>query len=250
VTRSPAPLRVLLVDDEPLARERLARLLEQAGCEVLAELSNGPDLLAWLARNGDVDGLFLDIHMPGGSGWEILAELASPPPVIFVTAFPEHASRAFDAQAVDYLLKPVFEDRLEQALTRLRKHQIPRRSGEELRGLVQAPPARFPVKAGVGHAFLELKRVTHFDVEDKIVWAWIGTQRFRTTWKALGEVEAAFPEAGMIRIQRGLLLRPEAVLAHRPLLGGRSKVRVAEGVDLEVSRSAAPLLRERLQLRK
>lgn len=238
------------MDDEPLARERLSRLLVQGGCEVVAELSNGPDLLDWLAGNGDVDGLFLDIQMPGGSGWEILAELSSPPPVIFVTAYPEHASRAFDAQAVDYLLKPVFEDRLAQALTRLKNHLVPRRSGAELRGLAQAPVARFPVKAGIGHAFLELKRVTHFDVGDKIVWAWIGAQRYRTTWKALGEVEAAFPEAGMIRIQRSLLLRPEAVLAHRPLLGGRSRVRVADGIDLEVSRSAAPLLRDRLQLRK
>ncbi|HTL98594.1 MAG TPA: response regulator transcription factor [Holophagaceae bacterium] len=250
MTRPPSPLRVLLVDDEPLARERLARLLRQAGCEVLAELAHGPDLLAWLSKGGEVDGLFLDIHMPGGSGWEILAELASPPPVIFVTAFPEHASRAFDAQAVDYLLKPVYEDRLEQALSRLRAHLVPRRSGEELRALGQAPVSRFPVKAGVGHAFLELKRVTHFDVEDKIVWAWIGSQRFRTTWKTLGEVEAAFPEAGLLRIQRSLLLRPESVIAHRPLLGGRARVRVAEGVDLEVSRSAAPLVRERLQLRK
>jgi two-component system LytT family response regulator/two-component system response regulator AlgR len=242
-------LRVLLVDDEPLARERLSRLLQQAGCDVRAELANGPELLAWLSRGEEVDGLFLDIHMPGGSGWEVLAEIPSPPPVVFVTAFPEHASRAFDAQAVDYLLKPVYEDRLEQALTRLRKHLVPRRTGEELRALAQSPAARFPVKAGVGHAFLELKRVTHFDVADKIVWAWIGAQRFRTTWKTLGEVEEAFPEAGLLRIQRSLLLRPEAVLAHRPLIGGRARVRVAEGVDLDVSRSAAPLLRERLQLR-
>lgn len=250
MTKSVQSLRVVLIDDEPLARERLGRLLRQAGCEVAAELASGPALLDWLARGEEVDGLFLDIHMPGGSGWEVLAELPSPPPVIFVTAFPEHASRAFDAQAVDYLLKPVFEDRLEQALGRLRKQLVPRRSGEELKALAQPAAARFPVKAGVGHAFLELKRVTHFDVEDKIVWAWIGAQRYRTNWKTLNDVESAFPDAGLLRIQRGLLLRPDAVLAHRPLLGGRSRVRVAEGVDLEVSRNAAPLLKERLQLRK
>ena len=244
------PLRVLVVDDEPLARERLGRLLKQAGCEVLAELANGPSLLAWLAKGDEVDGLFLDIHMPGGSGWEILAEIPSPPPVVFVTAFPEHASRAFDAEAVDYLLKPVYEERLERALLRLRTRLIHRRSGEEIKALAQPAAPRFPVKAGVGHAFLELRRVTHFDVEDKVVWAWIGAQRYRTTWKTLNEVEEAFPGAGLVRIQRGLLLRPEAVLAHRPLLGGRAKVRVAEGVDLEVSRNAAPLLRERLQLKK
>ena len=247
--KPPEPLRVILVDDEPLARERLSRLLRQAGCEVRAALANGPELLRWLAHGEPVDGLFLDIHLPGASGWEVLAELPDPPPVIFVTAFPEYASRAFDAQAVDYLLKPVYEDRLEQALGRLRRHQVPRRSGEELRALAQASATRFPVRAGAGHVFLELKRVTHFDVADKVVWAWIGGQRYRTTWKTLGDVEEAFPGAGLLRIQRNLLLRPEAVLAHRPLLGGRARIRVAEGVDLDVSRTAAPLLRELLRLR-
>ena len=248
MTKPADSLRVILVDDEPLARERLARLLRAAGCEVLAELAHGLELLPWLAREEAPDGLFLDIHLPGPSGWEVLAELPAPPPVIFVTAFPEYATRAFDAQAVDYLLKPVYEDRLAQALGRLRQHQIPRRSGEELKALAQATATRFPVKAGVGHVFLDLRRVTHFDVADKIVWAWVGSQRHRTAWKTLGEVEEAFPGAGLLRIQRNLLLRPEAVLAHRPLLGGRARVRVAEGVDLEVSRTAAPMLRERLNL--
>lgn len=242
-------LRVIVVDDEPLARERLARLLREAGCEVLASLSNGLELLAWAARGEKADGLFLDIQMPGGSGWEALAELQTPPPVVFVTAFPEYAHQAFDAEAVDYLLKPVYEDRLQRALSRLRGRLVPQRSGAELKELSQGPAPRFPIKAGVGHAFLDLKQVTHFDVSDKIVWAWAGLRRFRTTWRTLNEVEEAFPDAGLMRIQRRLLLRPEAVLAHRPLFGGRASVRVAEGVNLEVSRNAAPLLRERLNLK-
>lgn len=243
-----ASLKVLVVDDEPLARERLARMLKEAGCHVLAELPHGPALLEWLQHGEEADGLFLDIQMPGGSGLEVVAELKRCPPVIFVTAFPEHAHRAFDIEAVDYVLKPVYEARLEQALNRLRNCQIPFRTGAELKALVQQASHRFPIKAGTGHAFMELRRVTHFDVADKIVWAWVGGQKYRTTWKSLGEVEEAFPDSGLMRIQRGLLLRPEAVLAHRPLFGGRAEVRVADGIDLEVSRSVAPRLKELLKL--
>ncbi|HJW33510.1 MAG TPA: response regulator transcription factor [Holophagaceae bacterium] len=242
-------LKVVVVDDEPLARERLSRLLREAGCEVVAELGDGPSLLAWLRSSpGEVDGLFLDIQMPGGSGLEVMAELPATPPVVFVTAFAEHAVRAFEAEAVDYVLKPVFADRLERCLARLRARQVPTRTGPELRALMPAAPQRFLVKAGVGNVFLDLKKVSHFEVLDEIVWAWAGSQRFRTQWTAIADVEAAFAEGKLLRIQRHQLLRLEAVLGYRTLPGGRWKVRVSEGVELEVSRSATPRLRERLGL--
>jgi len=247
-------LKVALADDEPLARARLGRLLREAGCEVLAELPDGPSVLEWLRKGQDVEALFLDIQMPGISGLEVMAELADGqdcPPVVFVTAFSEHAVRAFEASATDYLLKPVSAERLEKALARLRQGAVPRRKAFELKTALGAPP-RFPVKAGEGHVFLELKRTTHFEVEEEIVYAWapIGGKltRQRTDWTSLGEVEEAFPSAGLMRIQRHLLLRPEAVLGLRPIEGGRAAVRVAEGVDLEVSRSVTPRLKELLGL--
>ncbi|MBK8727059.1 MAG: response regulator transcription factor [Holophagaceae bacterium] len=249
-------LKVALADDEPLARTRLGRLLREAGCEVLAELPDGPSLLEWLRSAPPLDGLFLDIQMPGATGLEVVAELPAPVPVVFVTAYSEHAVRAFDTQAVDYILKPIAADRLQRALERLREGRVPHRSGAELQAvLAPSTPAgatRFPVRAGDGHVFLDLKKTTHFDVEDEMVWAHAQgsgkLQRFRTQWTTLAEVEHAFPAAGLMRIQRHLLLRPEAVLGLKPIEGGRALVRVADGVDLEVSRSVTPKLKELLGL--
>jgi two-component system LytT family response regulator/two-component system response regulator AlgR len=245
-------LRVALADDEPLARARLGRLLREAGCEVAAELADGPSLLAWLKEGHAVDALFLDIQMPGLSGLEVMAELGDAqecPPVVFVTAFSEHAVRAFEAAALDYILKPLSAERLEKTLARLRSGAVKPRSAGDLRSSL-AP--RFPVKAGEGYVFLELKRTSHFEVEDEVVYALAPVQgklqRFRTDWTSLGEVEEAFPGAGLLRIQRHLLLRPEAVLGLKPLEGGRAAVRVADGVDLEVSRSITPRLKELLGL--
>ncbi len=239
------PLKVALADDEPLARARLARLLREAGCEVKAELVDGPAVLAWLREPRDVEALFLDIQMPGATGLEVAAEVAEChhcPPVVFVTAHSEHAVRAFEAAAVDYILKPVSAERLAKTLARLCE------GGAKRTEAPGAAPQRFPVKAGDGHVFLELKRTTHFEVEEEVVWAWAAGSRHRTAWTTLSEVEGAFPAAGLIRIQRHLLLRPEAVLGLRPLEGGRASVRVAEGVDLEVSRSITPKIKELLGL--
>lgn len=249
-----SPLRVALADDEPLARARLGRLLREAGCEVVAELPDGPSLLAWIKEGREVDALFLDIQMPGLSGLEVMAELADTqacPPVVFVTAFAEHAVRAFEAEAVDYILKPISAERLEKTLARFRQGSVRGRTAGELKSILSGSP-RFPVKAGDGYVFLELKRTTHFEVEDEVVYACVSVQgkpqRHRTDWASLAEVEEAFPSAGLLRIQRHLLLRPEAVLGLRPLEGGRATVRVADGVDLEVSRSVTPRLKELLGL--
>ena len=238
-------LRVALADDEPLARTRLGRLLREAGCEVKAELVDGPEVLAWLREPRDVDVLFLDIQMPGATGLEVAAELAECrhcPPVVFVTAHSEHAVRAFEAAAVDYIMKPVSADRLAKTLVRLREGGLRRTETPAV------APLRFPVKAGEGHVFLDLKRTTHFEVEEEVVWVWASGSRHRTAWTTLAEVETAFPGTGMIRIQRHLLLRPEAVLGLKPLEGGRASVRVADGVDLEVSRSVTPRIKEMLGL--
>ncbi len=240
-------LRAVLADDEPLARRRLGRLLREAGCEVLAELPGGAEVLGWFESGQEADVLFLDIQMPGLSGLEVLAELATPPPVVFVTAHVQYAVQAFEAAAVDYLLKPVTEDRLTRTLDRLRQHQIPRRKGPELAALLPGSGTRFPARAGEGFVFLDLKKVTHFEVEDEIVSAWAG-DRFRTSWNTLGEVEEAFPEEDLLRIHRHLLLRPAMVLGFRPLLGGRGEVRVTGGKTLEVSRSSVPRLKAVLGL--
>ncbi len=242
---SPNPngvLRVLVAEDEPYNLRRLARLLREQGCEVAAELEDGPAVLDWLAQGGAADALFLDIQMPGLSGLEVAGEAPRGIPIVFVTAFSEHAVRAFEQAAADYLLKPVTAERLARTLERLR----------ERREAVPAParpqgPFRYAVRAGEGLVFLDLARTTHFTYEEEAVWAHAGG-RFRTLWKTLAEAEAALEGRGLVRGHRHLLLRPEAVVGVRPGDSGRLWVRLPGDVEVEVSRGAAPGLKQRLGL--
>ena len=121
-----APLRIILADDEALARARLASLLSdlagEIATEVVAEASNGEAALA-RAADTPADLILLDIQMPGLNGLEAarhIAALPRPPAVVFVTAYDEYALRAFELRAVDYLLKPVRLDRLRDALGRVK----------------------------------------------------------------------------------------------------------------------------------
>jgi two-component system LytT family response regulator/two-component system response regulator AlgR len=233
-------LRVLVAEDEPFNRRRLTRLLREAGCEVVAELEDGPAVLDWLARGEGVDALFLDIQMPGLTGLDVVADLPRPFPVVFVTAYAEHAVRAFEQAAMDYLLKPVTAERLGVSLQRLRAL-----AGREA-GARPLGPARFPVKAGDGVVLVDLARTTHFEFEDDAVWAFAG-ERMRTTWKTLAEAQAALG-ARVVRGHRHLLIRPEAVVGLKAGDSGRLHVRLAGGTELEVSRGAAPGLKARLGL--
>ena len=243
------PLKVLIADDEPLARERMARLLREAECEVLGELEDGPSLLEWMAANSgtQVDALFLDIKMPGLNGLEALAELSRPPLTVFVTAYSDYAIQAFEAAAVDYLLKPIYWDRLARTLERIRARMVRKLTPAEWHALLP-PLQRVAIKAGSGTVFLELKHFTYFELVDDRVWGITPTHRHLTAWTTLQAVEEAFPGAGLLRIQRHQLLRPEAVLGCRSLAGGRLQVHLAKGVELEVSRAMAPTLRTRLSL--
>lgn len=239
-------LKALVVDDEPLARERLSRLLTEAGCTVVGALGDGLALLQWLKQPYDVDVIFLDIQMPGPNGMEVLAEAPACPPVVFVTAHSTYAVRAFELAAVDYLLKPVFEDRLAKCLERLRHQLIRPLSPLELKTLLP-PPVRFPIRAGDGEVFMELELITHFELEKERVWACRGLNRYETRWAALSEVEQAFPDDGMLRIQRHLLLRPGMVKGIRPTTVGRIKVMIAPKVELTVSRAMTQRTKECLR---
>ena len=238
-------LRVVVAEDEALTRKRLVRLLQEAGCEVVREFQEGQALKDYL-RTGieSLDAVFVDIHMPNVDGMALLQAFGAEIPHVLVTAHHDHAVAAFDTEAVDYLLKPVTATRLNRALNRIQalRAEIPARPEPELPDL-----HRFPVTAGEGVVFIDLHKTTHFEVENEVVWAHAGG-RFRTTWTSLGSVEAAFPRSGMIRVHRHLLLRPEAVVGLLPAPGGRLRVRLTGGTEIEASRGGAPRLRERLGL--
>jgi two-component system LytT family response regulator/two-component system response regulator AlgR len=237
-------LAVAVAEDEALSRKRLVRLLQEAGCRVVATFTEGRGLLDWLQTTREVEALFLDIHMPSVDGLEVLRTLRGRLPVVLTTAFSEHAVEAFDAEAVDYLLKPITASRLARALQRLaaRRPQV---------APIHAPePAslnRYPVQAGSGIVLVDLGKTTHFEVENEVVWAHAGG-RLRTNWTSLAEVESAFSGAGLLRIHRHLLVRPEAVIGLKPAPGGRALVRLQGGAEIEASRGGAPRLRGRLGL--
>jgi two-component system LytT family response regulator/two-component system response regulator AlgR len=233
-------MRVVVAEDEALSRKRLVRLLQEAGCVVVSSFSEGRGALDWLSRHREVEAVFLDIHMPNLDGLAILKALGGQVPIVLTTAFAEHAVEAFDAEAVDFLLKPVTASRLERALKRIeaRWAQAPAPAPAPVPG-----PLRYPVQAGEGVVLVDLHKTTYFEVDSEVVWAHAGA-RLRTQWKSLGEVEAAFPGSGLLRIHRHLLVRLEAVLGLKPAPGGRAIVRLHGGEELEASRGGAPRLRE------
>jgi len=238
-------LRVVVAEDEALSRNRLVRLLQEAGCQVVATFPEGRSLQTWLQAAHVVDTIFLDIHMPNLDGMEILKSAQGRLPVVLTTAFSEHAVEAFDAEAVDYLLKPITASRLARALQRV----VARRPQAEGPKPAEPAPAhhRYPVQAGSGVVLIDLAKTTHFEVENEVVWAHAGT-RLRTSWTSLAEVESAFRGAGLLRVHRHLLVRPEAVIGLKPAPGGRALIRLQGGMEIEASRGGAPRLREHLGL--
>lgn len=239
-------LKVAIAEDEPMNLRRLSRLLEDCGCDVVATFPNGLEMEEWLRGAPEVDALFLDVQMPGLDGLTLRASLPAHLPVVFVSAHVEHAVEAFDLEAADYLLKPVTTARLAKALQRVRKRLEPGEANAAASSASKKP--RYPVTAGSGVLLLDLAKTTHFEVEEQVVWAFAG-EKFRTKWKTLGEVEAAFPDAGLFRLHRHLLIRPETVIGMWSSgNGARVMVRLAGGIELEASRGATPKLKERLGL--
>ncbi len=144
-------LRAIIVDDEPLARQRLHLLARDvAGLEIITECANGKDALAALAKHTP-DLLFLDVQMPGMDGFELIETMPRNrlPIVIFTTAFDHHAVRAFETHALDYLLKPIRPDRFQAAVARACEHLTNRQASAAARGLLDFLAARQPEPANM-----------------------------------------------------------------------------------------------------
>jgi two-component system LytT family response regulator len=235
------PLRVLLVDDEPPALARLRRLLgEMPGIVVAGEAGDGIEALDAVKRLRP-DALLIDVQMPEVSGDEVAASMAADgPAVIFVTAFERYALQAFDAAAVDYLLKPVDPERLARALGRLR----------DRRGPQQPPSPR--------HLLVEERGCVHAIAIDSIAWlaaadnyvelhaADGGYWLLRRTLSALlSELGPAFQ-----RIHRSRAVALSAVAEVLPTNKGDALVRLSGGTELPCSRGHRAALVEALRQRR
>jgi two-component system response regulator AlgR len=208
-----APLRVLIVDDEPLARLRLRALLQnvrQPACEVVGEAGDAEEAMRQLPVCG-ADLVLLDIRMPGPhaatAGMNLagaLKALPRPPAVIFVTAHAEHAVKAFELQALDYLTKPVRQDRLAAALARVPRAQAAQ--GDRAR---EAPVL---VLADRGRLLrLPLTEVLYFKAEQKYVTVRTA-ERSHVTDDALADLERRVGE-GFLRVHRNALVARRAIRA-------------------------------------
>ena len=188
------PIRTLIVDDEPIARQVLREELGSfADVEVCGEAGDGQDALVLVARLKP-ELMLLDLHMPGLGGFEVIQRLPndSLPMVVIVTAYDQHALRAFEAGALDYLLKPVSGERLEKAIERARAMRG--RPGEIVESLVRLTEVRLPEagvvaagsrriagKSGQSYHLLNLEDVLAFQAEREIVWILTGKQRYMAT---------------------------------------------------------------------
>jgi two-component system LytT family response regulator len=250
-------LRVVIADDEEVARRRLIRLLKGlADVELVGDCKDGTEVLRRVAQ-GDVDVLLLDIQMPGLSGLEAMALLPDPGPyVIFCTAYAEHAVDAFDVGAIDYLLKPFEADRLARALHRARSREAVDRFREETRRRQGAAPAataapidRLAVPTKQGIVLLDPRDVSHAVLEGELVTIHAASGAYLTD-DSLQSLEARLGGGTFERVHRRALLNLDHVARLEPCPSGGYVARTHRGAMVEVSRQAARSLRRRLGLRK
>jgi two-component system, LytTR family, response regulator len=250
------PLRVLIADDELLARKRLARLLAALpDVTVSGEAVDGDSVLA-AVRAGGVDVVLLDIHMPGLSGLDAMALLPEGGPhVIFCTAHAEHAVNAFEHGAVDYVLKPVEAARLQKALERARARMPARAKGPAALPPPAAPTgdkpafARLPIPTRQGLVLVSPDAISHASLEDELVTVFTAQGDFLTDF-TLNELADKLPAEHFHRVHRRALLNLQHVTRLEPLETGGYLARTARGHAVEVSRQSARELRRMLGLRK
>lgn len=237
-------LRVLVCDDELIARKRAARLLsEQAGVQLVAECASGDEVLAQLAVE-DVDVVVLDINMPGMTGIETAMRMPEDRPyLIFLTAHREHAVEAFDLGATDYLLKPVDEARLHKALDRARRQldaPLPR-AGHD----TGVPLARLAIATKAGVVLLGPDEVTHAVFDGQLVTVHTRDRAILSD-ATLQELEDRLSAPHFERVHRRAIVNLLHVERLEPVLSGGYVARIAGGKSVDVSRQAARRLRRRL----
>lgn len=230
-------MKVLVVDDEAPARRRLVRMLGRLdGVEVVGEAADGEQALA-LVRTLGPDLLLLDIDMPEMDGLE-LAEHEDLPPVVFTTAHAEHALRAFEVAAVDYLLKPISRDRLAEAIARVRA-----RAGTRAPS-VAAGPVRITARSGSTVHVVDVAEITRFHAEDKVtVVSHEGRELLLD--ESLSSLEQRLGPRGFVRTHRSELVRLDAVRALHTE-DGSTTVELSDGSRAAVGRRMVAELKRRL----
>lgn len=247
-------IRVVIADDEPLARNRIRRLLSgEKDVEIVAECKNGREAVAALDHHRP-DLLFLDIQMPELDGFGVMEEIGADqmPVVIFVTAYDQYAVQAFETHALDYLLKPFDEERFQKALQRARGHLDRSRTAEIAARLLamlqdvrpQPAPAsdRLVIKSGGRVIFLKAEEIDWVEAAANYVRIHTGTDEYlmRETMNAF---EAKLDSRRFMRIHRSIIVNLEKIKQLQPCNNGEYIVVLRTGKELSLSRS----FRDRIQ---
>jgi DNA-binding LytR/AlgR family response regulator len=250
-------MRVLIVDDEAAARRRLASLLEELGIEIAGEAADGMTALD-LAREHRPDVVLLDIAMPEVDGFDIARHLSEPRPlIIFQTAYAEFALKAFEHEALDYVVKPVSRTRLAHALERARRRldgMMPTRAwtAGALTQLGAAMhhqpvrPERLLVRHGAGHRLVPLHEIACFSATGGLVYARTG-ERLAGTDYTLTELEERMKGA-FVRASRSDLVNLSHIADITSNGDGSARLSLRDGTSVHVSRRRAASVRAALRL--
>lgn len=240
-------LRIMIVDDEAPARELLSEYLgEIEGCEIVASCADGFEAVR-LAGELEPDLMILDIQMPKLDGFDVIELLADPPPIIFSTAFEEHAIRAFEVAAADYLLKPFSRERLEEAIDRARRRReelpearpdLPARpeAGRQQRVLVREGPKIHVVPAA---------KIDFVESQDDYIRIHTGGQELSKKL-TLKKLEQQLDPDRFVRVHRCFLINLDRIDRLEPYSRESRVAILTDGTRIPVSRSGYSRLRERL----
>jgi two-component system LytT family response regulator/two-component system response regulator LytT len=261
-----APLRTVVVDDEQLAREELCFLLEQAGdVEIIGQAADGLTALR-LAGELKPDLLFLDVQMPGLTGFEVARRLIQtdlPPQLVFVTAFDQYAVDAFSVNAVDYILKPVDATRLEQAVDRARRRQASEQvskmplSPADLEKVIEAVQARqggrrdqLAIRVGERFVLVQADELIYASLADETIMVVTNSVSGTSNYRTLDELQARLDPAMFWRVHRSHLVNITKIKEIVPWFSRNYLLRMkdAKTTEIPVSRAQTRRLRDYLQL--
>ena len=254
-------LRAYIVDDERLAIERLTRLLDATGRVRVAGSTTDPETALAELRDRDVDVLFLDIQMPGLTGFDLVARLERDLPVIFTTAYDQYALDAFAVNSIDYLLKPIEWERLERALDKLTRfagqpRQDVRALARELAAQLGAGSSaslgagrrleRIASRVGERTTVIEVARVSHFFSKDKLTFA-VSAGREHAIDYTLADLEGRLDPRRFVRIHRATIANLAFVAELYPGVDGvLIRLKDDRKTELSVARDRVHDLKDRL----
>lgn len=238
-------MKAIIIDDERLARKELTSLLENhKEIEIVAEAANADEAFD-LINQHEPDLLFLDIQMPGKTGFELLEMLDSAPQVVFTTAYDEYALKAFEVNALDYLQKPIQSERLEESIAKLKSKEKSQESKVKSKKLSLTDQVF--VKDGDKCWFVRLSDIRYFESDGNYIKVFFDTNR-PMIHKSLNALDEKLDERSFFRASRKHIINLSWLESIEPWFNGGLMVKLKGGDKVEVSRRQSAKFKEMMSL--